>query len=93
MLSEKEIEVLNNLKEENIEAYNLFLKRESEYKSYIKKSCHDVLNTVTILSSTHQLLSHKHPSLNEIPRWLDIPAYISELSNGIMNISRNLNQI
>lgn len=51
MLSDNDKQILNKLKDEYPEAYELFERREEEHRRLLKQGCHDIRNIVTLLSS------------------------------------------
>ena len=67
MLTENDKQLLLNLKKDNPEAYDLFMRREAEHRELLKTGCHDIRNIVTLLSGSYQLLGLTTPVLNPIP--------------------------
>ena len=86
MLTENDKQILSNLKTDNPEAYDLFLRREEEHKELLKTGCHDIRNIVTLLSGSYQLLGLTNPVLNSIPRF-------SQLGDDIKSLVKAFNDI
>ena len=79
MLSDNDKQILNKLKDEYPEAYELFERREEEHRRLLKQGCHDIRNIVTLLSGSYQLLGLTNPQLNSIPRYVTMGSDIKNL--------------
>ena len=72
MLSSIDKLILENLKNTNPEAYDLFLRTEAEHKEVVKRGCHDVRNIITVISGAYQLLDLTNKDLSALPRWTQL---------------------
>lgn len=86
MLTENDKQLLLNLKKDNPEAYDLFMRREAEHRELLKTGCHDIRNIVTLLSGSYQLLGLTTPVLNSIPRFV-------QMGNDIKSLIKAFNDI
>lgn len=87
MLSENDKLILNKLKDEYPEAYELFERREEEHRNLLKKGCHDIRNIVTLLSGSYQLLGLTNPQLNSIPRYVTMGSDIKSLVKAFNDVA------
>lgn len=86
MLSKHDKEILNNLKDIYPEAYELFIRREKEQFANVKKGCHDLLNYVTLISGSYQLMSLTNPALSSSSRWKTMGEDINNLIKAFKDI-------
>lgn len=87
MLSDNDKLILNKLKDEYPEAYELFERREEEHRNLLKKGCHDIRNIVTLLSGSYQLLGLTNPQLNSIPRYVTMGSDIKNLVKAFNDVA------
>lgn len=87
MLSDNDKQILNKLKDEYPEAYELFERREEEHRRLLKQGCHDIRNIVTLLSGSYQLLGLTNPQLNSIPRYVTMGSDIKNLVKAFNDVA------
>lgn len=87
MLSDNDKQILNKLKDEYPEAYELFERREEEHRKLLKQGCHDIRNIVTLLSGSYQLLGLTNPQLNSIPRYVTMGSDIKNLVKAFNDVA------
>lgn len=87
MLSDNDKQILNKLKDEYPEAYELFERREEEHRRLLKQGCHDIRNIVTLLSGSYQLLGLTNPQLNSIPRYVTMDSDIKNLVKAFNDVA------
>lgn len=88
MLTPNEKNIINSLKETNPEAYNIICREEKLHRELLKIGCHDVMNSISYISSSYQLLKMKNPELDQIPKFYRIGDGIEELLRSMKMISK-----
>ena len=87
MLSSDEKQILEQLKETNPDAYQLFLNLEEKHFTNIKYGCHELRNMVTLISGAYQLLNLTQPQLASVSRWKQMGDDIKGLVRAFDDIS------
>lgn len=85
--SNNDNQLINRMKTEAPEYYDLFRRTCGMYESQASSASHDILNHITVLHGTLQVLEHRSPDVKADPVWMNFSKALHSLIDYINTTS------
>lgn len=81
MLNKKTYEVLNRIKENTPDDYEIIQSSIDELLNELSFTSHEIKNHISFLYSSYQLMEYRHPEITESEFWTDMGNSFNNLIN------------